>query len=100
MGTRCQRSFNRATHQILSIIPIANFDLFMNLPDPSVAHRFVRDVAAVLVDRFAGRLFRILRGRAFRRQVRKRVAARLVLSKSRLADLPAELVRCVCVEWL
>lgn len=102
MGSLCQRSFRQAKHQPQTTRPLANFTLSMNLDDPSVANRFVRDLATALTDWYARRLFRVLRGRAFRRVVRKRVAARLVLAKSssRLADLPAVLVHSICVEWL
>lgn len=95
-----QRSFKCKPHKLLYTLSKVNFSLSMGLDNPGVVHRFILDLVSALTDWFARKLFCVLRRRAFRRQVRKRVAARLVLSKSRLADLPTELVRCICNEWL
>lgn len=101
-GGACHRSFRRSFHQLLPTLSEACFALFMFLADPSVPKRFVDDIKTAMSDWFARRLLCILRRVAFRRRVHRRVAARLVLSKSssRLADLPAVIVRSICAEWL
>lgn len=101
-GFLCQRSFHCASpRKFLLTLMKVNFTLNMQLPDPNVAHRFIRDLVEALAKHFGLQILRVLRRRVFRRQVRKRVAARIVLSKSSShCGLPAELIRSICADWL
>lgn len=63
--------------------------------------RITVDLYIVLQAMFARKLFRLLRGRVFRRLIRRRVRAKLLLSRSEdFRALPSELVRGVSDAWL
>lgn len=63
----------------------------------------VRLAAALCVElrsKFARMLFRMLRGRVFRRRIHRRVRAKLLLVRHSQVALPKELVRHIADAWL
>lgn len=70
-------------------------------PTTEASRRILADLRCELCSKFARRLFRWLRQRAFRRNMRSRVRAKLVITRSVVfGGLPAEIVRSIAQVWL
>jgi hypothetical protein len=76
-------------------------DTAQNIDGELAMRRLALDLSAVMFVKFGGTLFRLLRSRAFRRAIRNRVRAKLVLSRAPLfGDLPEALQQTIARQWV